>query len=264
MDPSSSRRRPRPLSDIDKTLPPLPNTSMASLPPPIFGHSSTHQSISSDTSETTVHQRPLTLENDLAKWFTNRFAPPRPSTTVNDSAIEKPDDVPKGTGSASDPYIVNWSPGDPGNPYNWRRGFKWALTAHLAINCLAPVYTSSSYVAGVEDLIVKFPGTSAELGIAGLSLYLLGEPQLPSYPQADPLHTGQAFGPLIWAPLSEVESIGRRLTFLVSFPAFVLFNLAGAVSQNMASILVTRFFAGIFGSAHLSNLAGQMADIWVP
>ena len=51
-------------------------------------------------------------------------------------------------------------------------------------------------------------------------------------------------------------------SFLVAFPTFVLFNLAGAVAQNVATITVTRFLAGVFGAGQLAVIGGQMADLW--
>ena len=199
-----------------------------------------------------------TLEIHIVNRFASRFAP---QSDVSDTA-HRPEKVFAGSGSASDPYVVDWLPDEPANPYNWNRRFKWILTAHLAINCLVPVFISSSYVAAVEDLTVYFPGTSIELGISGLSLYLVGRCIKQGVIRDAENPVGSACGPLFWAPLSEI--IGRRLAFLVSFPVFVLFNLAGTVSQSMASILVTRFFAGVFGSPQISNLAGQMGDLWIP
>ena len=70
---------------------------------------------------------------------------------------------------------------------------------------------------------------------------------------------GMAFGPLFWAPLSEIA--GRRLAFLVSSPIYVLFNLAACVAKDMRTILVVRFFAGLFGAAQLSNMGGQVSQV---
>ncbi|GFZ43119.1 hypothetical protein JCM24511_00837 [Saitozyma sp. JCM 24511] len=150
----------------------------------------------------------------------------------------------QGSGTLDDPYLVDWLPGEVANPLNWKKGFRWLITVHLAINCLCPVFCGSSYVAAIPGIMACFPPTSEELGILGLSLYVLG----------------QAFGPLLWAPLSEI--VGRRLSFLVAFPIFVLFNLAGAVAQNVATIMVTRFLAGVYGAGQLAVIGGQMADLW--
>jgi hypothetical protein len=195
----------------------------------------------------------LTLENSLAGPFTRQLSIDK-RTQFSPSPSARPY---QGEGSMDDPYIVDWLPGEPANPLNWKRSFRWLVTLHLAVNCLCPVFASSSYVGAVEGIIVHFPGTSEEVGILGLSLYVLGEPLLTA---AKLNMSGQAFGPLLWAPLSEI--VGRRVSFLIAFPVFVLFNLAGAVAQNLATIMVTRFFAGVFGAGQLAVIGGQMADLW--
>ena len=43
-----------------------------------------------------------------------------------------------------------------------------------------------------------------------------------------------------------------------------LFSIGTATSKNAASICVTRFFGGVFGSAPVSNVAGALGDIWAP
>lgn len=60
---------------------------------------------------------------------------------------------------------------------------------------------------------------------------------------------GYIAGPMIWAPLSEM--IGRRPVFIVSMAGFVLFQLGDALGQNIGTILVTRFLAGVFAACKL-------------
>jgi MFS family permease len=43
-----------------------------------------------------------------------------------------------------------------------------------------------------------------------------------------------------------------------------LFSIGTATSQNAASIFITRFFGGVFGSAPVSNVAAALGDIWAP
>ncbi|KAF7796086.1 hypothetical protein EIP86_007257 [Pleurotus ostreatoroseus] len=33
-----------------------------------------------------------------------------------------------GSGTQTDPYIVDWDPNDPENPYNWSKPRKWLIT----------------------------------------------------------------------------------------------------------------------------------------
>ena len=68
------------------------------------------------------------------------------------------------------------------------------------------------------------------------------------------------FGPLVWAPLSEVY--GRKWPTVA--PCFIaaLFSFATAVSMNIRSIIVTRFFCGFFGAAPIICTGGAFADMW--
>ena len=43
-----------------------------------------------------------------------------------------------------------------------------------------------------------------------------------------------------------------------------IFSIGTAVSKSITSILVTRFFAGVFGSAPISNVAAALGDIFEP
>lgn len=50
-------------------------------------------------------------------------------------------------------------------------------------------------------------------------------------------------------------------------PAMVclgLFSIGTATSKNAQSIFITRFFAGLFGSAPVSNVSAALGDIWEP
>ncbi len=56
--------------------------------------------------------------------------------------------------------------------------------------------------------------------------------------------------------------MGRRIPFLISYLPFALFNIGGALAKDITTVLVTRFFAGLFGSSMLTNAGGCIADIW--
>lgn len=83
-----------------------------------------------------------------------------------------------------------------------------------------------------------------EVSLLGLTLYLFGN----------------AFGPLLWGPMS--EAFGRKPSILVPSFALMVFSFATAASKDIQSIMITRFFAGVFGSAPLCTGGGVMADIW--
>src|ERR1700760_2502943 len=67
---------------------------------------------------------------------------------------------------------------------------------------------------------------------------------------------------MIWAPLSELY--GRRLSVLPATFVFGLFSIGTAVSKDLASLLVTRFFAGVFASGATSISPAALGDIYEP
>ncbi len=71
---------------------------------------------------------------------------------------------------------------------------------------------------------------------------------------------GYVFGPLLWAPGSEL--FGRRPIFIGTLLLSFLFCLGQALATNIQTLLVTRFFAGVFSSAPLTNSGGTMSDMW--
>lgn len=72
---------------------------------------------------------------------------------------------------------------------------------------------------------------------------------------------GFALGPLCWAPISEIW--GRRWSLLPAVFCLGLFSIGTATSKNAASVFITRFFGGIFGSAPVSNVSAALGDIWM-
>ena len=81
-------------------------------------------------------------------------------------------------------------------------------------------------------------GVGQEVAILGVSLFI----------------AGYIVGPIFFAPLSEVY--GRRIAILVPYFIFVCFNAATGASKDIQAILITRFFAGVFGSAPVSSAFG--------
>jgi MFS family permease len=44
--------------------------------------------------------------------------------------------------------------------------------------------------------------------------------------------------------------------------ALGLFSFASATAKDIQTLLITRFFGGVFGGAPLSNVGGVLADVW--
>jgi len=170
--------------------------------------------------------------------------------SARDVAEGRPDDPPtqaqKNESDARIPPIDDWDGvDDPENPWNWptwKRCYHTFIPAGIAFVC---TLASSIYVPGREDVMRTF-GVSRIVAILPYSIYVLA----------------LALGPMLAGPSSEV--LGRRAVYLVSIPIFALFVLGSGFSDNIASLIVCRFFAGAFGSPGLSIGSATVADIWRP
>lgn len=134
---------------------------------------------------------------------------------------------------------------DPGNPMNWSLKYKLMITAILASMTFITTFTSAIFSTAVEATSRKFQ-LSTEVMTLGTSLFLLGF----------------GFGPIMWGPLSELY--GRRLPLYVGTLGMCLFQVGVAVALNAYTIMICRFFAGLFGSAPLAVVGGSLADFWDP
>ncbi|KAK9251203.1 major facilitator superfamily domain-containing protein [Lipomyces tetrasporus] len=153
-----------------------------------------------------------------------------------------------GQGTEEDPFVVEFQKDDPGNPMNWssfRR--KWFITAiaTATFSVFAVTFTSSAYSVSANEVFQDLD-ISTEVFIVGLSLFVLGF----------------AIGPAVWGPLSELY--GRRILWVTTHIAMVAFLGGSAGSQNIATLLILRFFAGTFGGSPLVNSGGTIADLFPP
>lgn len=107
---------------------------------------------------------------------------------------------------------------------------------------MVSAFASSIFSAATTQVASAF-GVSTEVGLLGLSLYVLGF----------------ATGPILWAPLSELR--GRKLPLLVAMFGFSIFQVAVAVAKDLQTILICRFFGGVFGSCPLAVVAAIFSDV---
>lgn len=141
---------------------------------------------------------------------------------------------------AKDPNLVDWNgPDDPENPMNWGRTRKWILTMSLALMTLNITFASSVFSTATMVVSKKFD-ISLEVSTLGTSLFVLGF----------------AFGPLLWGPLSELY--GRMIPLFTGFSLFIIFQIPVAVAINVETIMLCRFFGGVFGSAPLAIIGGEL------
>jgi MFS family permease len=85
--------------------------------------------------------------------------------------------------------------------------------------------------ASATPLIMNhFDSTNETLGAFVTSVYILG----------------YAFGPLAWAPLSELY--GRAPIYNICNVIFLIFSVACAVANSLGALIAFRFFAGVAAS----------------
>ena len=148
--------------------------------------------------------------------------------------------------TTSEDFLVDFDgPDDPYKPLNWPFRKKVITTMLYGFTTMGSTLASSIYSPAVQQVSSQFH-VGTEVSLLGISLLLVGF----------------GLGPLLWAPLSEVY--GRKPAVLVPYFLAAVFSFGTAVSKDIQTILITRFFAGFFGSAPVTNTGGVLGDIWDP
>ncbi|KAF3352241.1 Seryl-tRNA synthetase, cytoplasmic [Verticillium dahliae VDG1] len=144
----------------------------------------------------------------------------------------------------TDPNVVFWDgDDDPENPYNWPTWRKIVNCALISLLTFITPLASSIFAPGVPDLMREFGSSSPLLASFVVSVYVLGF----------------AAGPLLCAPLSEIY--GRTIVYHAFNVGFFCFNIGCALAPSLSSLIVFRFFAGLFGAAPMTNGGGTIADM---
>jgi MFS transporter, DHA1 family, multidrug resistance protein len=95
----------------------------------------------------------------------------------------------------------------------------------LGYTTLVSAFTSSIFSTATSTVAAEF-GVSSEVGLLGLSFYVLGF----------------AIGPMFWAPLSELR--GRRLPLVIGMFGFTIFQIGVAAGKDLQTVLICRFWGG--------------------
>ncbi|KAF7195316.1 putative transporter C36.02c [Pseudocercospora fuligena] len=149
-------------------------------------------------------------------------------------------------GHRRDPeFQVKFDENDKDNPRSFSTPYKALITLQLGFFALT-ASIASSIIAPAEPVISQYIGVSEEVTVLVVALYILGF----------------AFGPMMWAPISEVY--GRKWSILPAVFILGLFSIGTATSTNAASVFITRFFGGLFGSAPVSNVSAALGDMYEP
>ncbi|KKA30791.1 hypothetical protein TD95_004954 [Thielaviopsis punctulata] len=141
-------------------------------------------------------------------------------------------------------YVVEFDgPDDPLHAQNWPLSEKIMMAVMLGFTTFTSSFTSSMFSTATHAVAYQF-GVSPEVGILGTSLYVLGF----------------AFGPTFWAPLSELK--GRRLPIIISMFGFTVFCFGCATGKDLQTVLICRFFSGLFGACPLAVVAAVFSDMF--
>jgi len=141
-------------------------------------------------------------------------------------------------------YVVEFDGvDDPLHAQNWPMKKKLGIGAILAFDALAATMGSSIFSAATGPVSRQF-GVANVVGTLGTSLFVFG----------------YAFGPLLWAPWSELY--GRKPPIVIAAFGFSIFSIAVAVAKDLQTVMICRFFAGLFGSSPLAIVAAVFADMF--
>lgn len=146
------------------------------------------------------------------------------------------------TSATQDPrFEVDFDDGE--NPQDWPMAKKAVIIFCMSFSTLVVVMYSTSYTSGIPGMMHTFGVTSKTPVILGITTYLCG----------------LAAGSLLLAPLSEMY--GRRPVYIIAVFLFTVLIIPCALSNNLAQILVMRFFGAVAGAAMISNSPGTVSDI---
>ncbi|KAL7918065.1 major facilitator superfamily domain-containing protein [Trichoderma austrokoningii] len=141
--------------------------------------------------------------------------------------------------SDKDNYIVEFDgPSDPTHPQNW-----WGIVLIIASTTFITTFGSGIFPPAISTILETYH-IAPEVATLGITLYVLGF----------------SAGPLLWGPLSEIK--GRRLPLVIAAFGSAIFQFAVAVSRDVQSIMINRFFAGFFGIAPLAVGGGVFVDLF--
>ncbi|KAF7187657.1 Efflux pump bik6 [Pseudocercospora fuligena] len=147
--------------------------------------------------------------------------------------------------TAIDVIVEFDGPEDPYRPMDWTWKKKAITTLLYGFTAMGATFASSVYSPAVKQISEEF-GIGNEVSTLGISLFLIGF----------------GIGPLFWAPLSEVY--GRKLAVLIPFFIPAIFAFGGGAAKDVQTLMICRFWQGIFGSAPVTNTGGVLGDIWTP
>ncbi|KAH7069056.1 putative bicyclomycin resistance protein, partial [Paraphoma chrysanthemicola] len=141
-------------------------------------------------------------------------------------------------------FVVTFEePHDSFHPQNWTSCTKLCIATTSCCGTFVASFNSAIFAAGETGVSQEFD-VGRVVAALGTSLFVLGF----------------AFGPLIWAPGSEL--IGRRWPLCIGLIGSSIFTIASATSKDIQTLIITRFFAGLFGASPLCVVPAVLSDMY--
>ncbi|GAA5858755.1 hypothetical protein JCM8547_004973 [Rhodosporidiobolus lusitaniae] len=134
--------------------------------------------------------------------------------------------------------------GDPENPFNWSKRKKWQTAIIACVFTLLVAYAGTAFAMGTPSMMEEL-GCPHEVATLGLSVFPLGF----------------GLGPLFTAPLS--EAYGRYPMYFISCLIYLVFFIPTAYGQNIQTVIIARFIAGVAASTGSTLVGGTMADLFL-
>lgn len=139
--------------------------------------------------------------------------------------------------------IVTWDgEDDMENPQNWPRFQKAIFMFNIFFLTISVYIGSAIYTPGIEEVMHVFD-VDQNVATLPLTCFVVG------------------YGTSIFLPLSESAKYGRTLLYITTLFAFFILQIGTAYSQNIQTLCILRFLAGVFGSPCLGTGNASMGDI---
>ena len=173
------------------------------------------------------------------------------STTQVDGDEARPQvetSSPRDPAKGRDVELIDWfGPNDPDNPMNWSTPKRFFVTFEIVFLTFSVYIGSAIYSAGTISVTEEFH-VSRVAATLGLTLFV----------------AGYGLGPMVWAPMSEVPTIGRNPVYITTLLVFVLLQIPTALARNFGMLLAFRFLTGFIGSPALATGGASIGDMYAP
>lgn len=121
--------------------------------------------------------------------------------------------------------------------------YRILLGSLLTFCALMTSFESAVFPVTVPYVTKEF-GFGREVGALGTTLYVLGF----------------STGPVFWAPTSELY--GRRWLLVLGFFGFSIFTIACATAKDTQTLMISRFFAGLFAASPVTLVPASLSDLF--